>query len=291
MTVPLRLPSCGTRPQVRREGGPFVFRGRSPSCFRWSLFDYKKQSTAIHERQVGVDTEVRLRCMSLGVKKVKIVGATLLNAESLSRRIESNGSRLLRMESADVDRELVVDEHPYVVVAIELKRLAAAVGEARMELGRETEIVDFPVVRGAGVAPADVVDGEEVVALEPEKTVPLRRKPHVDEIRLIHARRVAIPLIEVRLGRGLCTERASRRRGRVPFFALRSVERLLTDVDRHSHEPSRDVIAVERSFEIGVTTGIASSLEISNHSQKNVSAVLGAVARTSCTPAGIDSVG
>jgi hypothetical protein len=60
------------------------------------------------------------------------------------------------VHAAEVDRELLVDEHPDVVVAGEVELLAALVLEPVADLAREVEVLDVALV-----AEAEAVQGEE----------------------------------------------------------------------------------------------------------------------------------
>src|SRR5688572_23208326 len=167
---------------------------------------------------------------------------------------------------------MVVDEHPHVVVAVELEGLAAVVFESRMKLSREAEIVGLSLFAGTGVAPAGVVEGVEKKALEGEETVALRSKIHVDQVGLIHVCRVPIPRIEIGLGRGLGIERASGRRARPTLLAHRCVDGLLRGIERGSHEIQGDVASVERAFKIRMAARFVPAFEIAQNAEKDIAA-------------------
>src|SRR5262249_33774268 len=160
-------------------------------------------------------------------EQVERVRAPALEAELGGGRVEDDRARLRRMKPAHVDRELAVDEHPHVVVSVELERLAAVVSKASVELGGEADVVLVAGVGSARIAEPDIVDRKEEEALESEETVALRRKIHVEQERFVDAGRVAVPLVEIRFGGRLWAEGAGGRLRRVALFALRRVDRFL----------------------------------------------------------------
>ena len=124
------------------------------------------------------------------------------------------------VHAAEIDGELAVDEHPDVVVADELQRLAAAVLEPVAHLAGEAEVVRHVIVVAAPeivdlrparrLGPSAVVDGEErrrepadrrrvaphlrVVVDEGAVRLPGQRQGVADELA---ERRVVVPLVEV----------------------------------------------------------------------------------------------
>src|SRR5690606_40582578 len=105
-----------------------------------------------------------------------------------------------RVHAAEVERELTLDEHPYVVVAAEVQHFAAAELEPVADLAREMEIT-----RGRAAVDAEpvVVDREESVRriIEVVRTIELVRAvlPALEHHALQDGRvaiRVAIPVEE-----------------------------------------------------------------------------------------------
>src|SRR6185503_2065804 len=109
----------------------------------------------------------------LGVEQVERVDAAGHDAELGCGSVEIDRARFFRMQAADIDDELTVDENPNVVVTLEQERLAAAVLEARVELGREAEVVLSALFAGSGVSEAGVVERVEKQALEREDVAAL----------------------------------------------------------------------------------------------------------------------
>jgi len=62
-------------------------------------------------------------------------------AHSQPKRVQVHRSRHFRVHTPEVDDELVVDEHPHVIIAGEFKLLTATVCEAQVDLTREEEVV------------------------------------------------------------------------------------------------------------------------------------------------------
>src|SRR5262245_26536520 len=104
---------------------------------RGSLRDVGRYAAAVDEREVRVDAERRLRRVALGVEQVEGVDAARRDPELGGRGVEVDGAGLLRVQAADVDHQLPVDEHPNIVVALEREILTARVLEASVKLGRE----------------------------------------------------------------------------------------------------------------------------------------------------------
>ena len=78
--------------------------------------------------------------MPFGEEEVESVRAVWRQTE----RVKIDGARGSAMNSAEVDDQTVVDEHPDIVVARELKDFAAAVSEIRVQLEREVIVVNAP---------------------------------------------------------------------------------------------------------------------------------------------------
>ena len=85
----------------------------------------------------GRHLEVRIGNLALGVEDVQIVRL----AECEAERVEVDTSSRGGVHAAHIDRELVVDEDPHVVVSLEAERLAAEVRELDMNLGRVKVVV------------------------------------------------------------------------------------------------------------------------------------------------------
>ena len=81
----------------------------------------------------GVDAEVRLGGVALGVEDVEVVRDALDEAEG----VEVDRTAGHAVDAAEVDDEVAVDEDPHVVVALEGEGLAAVVDELGVDLGRE----------------------------------------------------------------------------------------------------------------------------------------------------------
>lgn len=84
-----------------------------------------------------VDAEVRFDGVAFGVEDVERVGEAGGEAEV----VELDVSAGVAVHAADVDRQLLIDKHPDVVVAGEIEGLTAVVGEEGVDLGREVEVV------------------------------------------------------------------------------------------------------------------------------------------------------
>ncbi len=84
-----------------------------------------------------VDAKVRLDGVALGVEDIERIDLTGVEAEV----VELDAHAGVPVYAADVDRQLLVDEHPDVVVTREREGLTAAVLEAGVDLGREVEVV------------------------------------------------------------------------------------------------------------------------------------------------------
>ena len=94
--------------------------------------------------------------MALAVEDVQRIESVDLEPQ----RGQVNGSRGRPVETAEVDRQPPVDEHPHVVVSPEGEPARAIVSKSRVDLGAEVE-----VVVEALVAPSLVVNREEVVVV------------------------------------------------------------------------------------------------------------------------------
>jgi hypothetical protein len=96
-----------------------------------------------------VDAEVRLDDVPFGLEEVERI---LLADDETGRGGDLGELHLLgerRVDAADVDDELLVDEDEDVVVAAELERLVAAVLELRVELDGEVIVVRIALVAEA----------------------------------------------------------------------------------------------------------------------------------------------
>lgn len=85
----------------------------------------------------GVDAEVGLHGVALGVEDVERIGDAGGEAEVVELDVRGG----VAVYAADVDRQLLVDEYPDVVVTGECEGLAAGVLECGVDLGREVEVV------------------------------------------------------------------------------------------------------------------------------------------------------
>ena len=104
--------------------------------------------------------------MAFGVEELEQIDIALRDAERGGRGVEVDFRFCGGVQAAQVDDQLAVDEDPQVVVSFELEGLAAGVLELRVKLGREGEVVLLEVVAVGKAAPAGVVDGKEVLAVE-----------------------------------------------------------------------------------------------------------------------------
>lgn len=84
-----------------------------------------------------VDAEVRLGGVPFGVEDVQQIDL----ADGEAEVVELDACGGVAVYTADVDRQLLVDEHPDVVITREREGLAAAVLKAGVDLGREVEVV------------------------------------------------------------------------------------------------------------------------------------------------------
>src|SRR6476619_1619005 len=80
--------------------------------------------------------------MALGKEQIKIVSVS----RSQSQRVEVYQCTLSSMHATQVDRQLIVQEHPNVVVTCKAKRLPCLIGERCMQLSGEAEIVPLPLI-------------------------------------------------------------------------------------------------------------------------------------------------
>mmetsp|Transcript_22925 Transcript_22925/g.71951 ORF Transcript_22925/g.71951 Transcript_22925/m.71951 type:complete len:246 (+) Transcript_22925:1071-1808(+) len=105
------------------------------------------------------------------------------------------------MDPPEVDDQLAVDVDPHVVVALEEERLAAMVGEGALKLHGEVEVVRFTIQSNGRVAPALAVERKEACTLVQVRALfgALQGEPYW--LPLVHARNIAVPLVEVRLAR------------------------------------------------------------------------------------------
>ena len=68
-------------------------------------------------------------------------GHRIVLAHSQTKRVKVHRASHFGVHTAEIDDELVVDEHPHVVVAAELEELAATIREAQVDLTREEKVV------------------------------------------------------------------------------------------------------------------------------------------------------
>src|SRR2546430_1902607 len=94
----------------------------------------RRDDAAVDEGKRRVDTEMRRGRVAFGVEELEQVFIALRDAERRGRRVEVDLGHRGRMQTAEIDDPLAVDEHPEVVVPFELERLAARVLEFRVKL-------------------------------------------------------------------------------------------------------------------------------------------------------------
>jgi len=75
--------------------------------------------------------------VTLGLKEVERVLVAGRDAQTLRHLIERDVLIFGRMNAAQIDGEPAVDEDPQIVVAAELRYLAAGVAKASVQLERE----------------------------------------------------------------------------------------------------------------------------------------------------------
>ena len=123
------------------------------------------------EVQVRGDPQVGLGGVPFAEEEVPRIGLSGDESDLRGQGVQSDGRGEFHVRAAQVDHELVVDEHPHVVVAAEGERLTGRVDELRVRFQAEAEIVEFsiflggiPDVRGLGdqvvVGILEGVDGE-----------------------------------------------------------------------------------------------------------------------------------
>lgn len=82
--------------------------------------------------------------------------------------VEVNGGGLLAVNSSNVDGQLTVHEHPYVVVAFESELLSTFVRKTTANFGGEVKVVVAPLV-----ADALFVDRKKLVVVVNEYAAPI----------------------------------------------------------------------------------------------------------------------
>jgi hypothetical protein len=107
------------------ESSGLGLHANSASVNKWTGVDVNR----------GGELEVRSNSVSLREEEVEVVRAAFHHAECCSVRVEvERGSRSRAVHTADIHRELIVDENPDVVVASEVEDLSSKVSENAVPL-------------------------------------------------------------------------------------------------------------------------------------------------------------
>ena len=161
--------------------------------------------------------------MALAVEDVQRIESVDLEPQ----RGQVNGSRGRPVETAEVDRQPPVDEHPHVVVSREGEPARAVVSKRRVDLGAEVEVVG-PIL----ISPSLAIDRKEVVVEIVELVgIVLHERDGLFN-RVIDARDRIEPLLESAAG---WDEVACRPAGQAT--ALRLAVRAQIVLDQSAQEP------------------------------------------------------
>src|SRR5262245_33380773 len=104
--------------------------------------------------------------VTLGVEELQRVNVAFADSKGGRCLVHVERVRGRSMNTADIDRELAIDENPQIVVARECKHLAARILEFGVKLRREVEISQFAIVVRSRVSPTAAIQREEAAARE-----------------------------------------------------------------------------------------------------------------------------
>lgn len=67
-------------------------------------------------------------------------------ADFEAKAVENDGSLYCGMQTAEIQRELSIDEKPQIIISSERESLTAFVHKLRVDLGRKMIIVNIPLI-------------------------------------------------------------------------------------------------------------------------------------------------